>query len=174
MSDLSDQISGFQRQWMDQQQQVMSKWFNALQGMGGGTAPDTWQQALDVIEEQVGSTLDIQRQSLMTLAENAENVDGVPESITQWIQQMEAGIAQWNDLQQQLWHTWFDMLRSVAPARENPGDKLVKDWQDFAKRAMEIQENWFSTLAEIQPDTKKSTRKKSSKTTSSGTQADNG
>ena len=170
MSDWSNQITDFQQKWLEQQQQMVDDWLKTLQGGGGGAPPNTWQQAIDVIEQQVTSVLNLQKQSLMALAENTEQVSGTPEPMTQWVQQIEAGIEEWNDVQQRLLQTWFDMLRASSPADEKPVDMLVKSWQEFANQAMEIQEQWLSGWADMQPGTKKATRKKSVKSTSSGGQ----
>lgn len=160
MSDWSRQITDFQQKWLEEQQQLLDDWLKTLQGAGGGTPPGTWQQAIDAIEQQVNSALDFQKHSLMALAENSGQVEGTPESLVQWIHQIEEGIEQWNDVQHRLWQTWFDMLRAASPVDEKPGDIMMKNWQEMANQAMEFQEQWLSSWADIQPKSGKTTRKK--------------
>ncbi len=163
MSDLPNQVSDFQKKWMDQQQKWMNDWLETLQSMGGGAPNDTWQQTLDVMEQQVKSALDAQRKSLVTLAENAQHTEGSPESIKQWTQKMEEGMVQWNDMQQQLWSTWFNTLRSSSPGKAQPEDILANNWRDFANRAVEIQEQWLSAWEGMQPAAAKPAGKKATK-----------
>lgn len=170
MADFSEQISGFQRQWMEQQQKWMNDWLKTLQSTGGGTPSETWRQALDAMEQQVKTALDVQRHSLMTLAENTERSEGMPEPMTQSLHRMEEAILQWNDMQQELWHAWFDLLRSSAPTEEQPGERVVKNWQNFADRAMEIQKQWFSAWKGGQPTAGKSAGEKAAEESPSSTQ----
>lgn len=156
MTNWSDQISGLQLKWVEQQQDLLNNWLKTLHQVGSASTPTPWQQAIDVLEKQVNSTLDAQKQSLMTLAKNSEQAEGMPEQMLPWLQQMEEGIDLWNDMQHELWHTWFDMLRTTSPIEEQPGDVLLKNWQEFTNRAMEIQEQWVSGWEKAQSKSGKS------------------
>ena len=145
MSEWPNQISELQRKWMEQQQQLLNNWLSSLQSTGASTPPNVWQEAIDLLELQVNSALEAQKQSLKAVAENAKHAEGVPEPLTQWCHQVEAGIDMWNDMQQRLWQVWFDTLRTTAaPTVKSPGETLVKNWQDMANRARSIQEQWLS------------------------------
>ena len=138
------QITELQRKWVEQQQQLLNDWLGTLQNAGVSATPNAWREAIDVIEQQVYSALDAQKQSLKTLIENTEKVEGVPEPITHLVHQLEDGIELWNDVQLRLWQVWFDMLRTSAPVPQNPAETLISNWQDMAQRAMSIQEQWLS------------------------------
>lgn len=170
MPDWSDQIAEYQRQWTEQQQHLLNDWLKAVQGAGTGTPPDTWQKAINAIEQQVNNALDAQKQSLTALAKNAESVGSVPEPFTQWVQQMEQGIGQWSDIQQRLWKVWFDMLRSTAPTGQQPGEIFANSWRDMMQRATSIQTQWLSGWPG--QDTHANTRKKAMKTSASRQAAD--
>lgn len=144
MPEWTDQIAEFQQTWVKQQQQLLTDWLGSLQKAGAGTPPDAWRQAVDIMEQQVNSALDAQKRSLMALAENAAQAEGVPESFTQWSRQLEVGIEEWTGMQHKLWQVWFDMIRTAAPREETPTEALLKNWQDMAQRAMSIQEQWLS------------------------------
>jgi len=166
MANWSDQLSGLQLQWVEQQQELLNNWLKTLNKVGSVSSPTPWQQAIDILEKQVNSTLDAQKQSLMTLAENSEEAEGVPEQMVPWFQQIEEGIDLWNDMQHQLWRVWFDMLRTAPPVDEQPGETLLKNWQEFTNKAMEIQEQWLSNWENVQSEAGKSAGKKSSEPTS--------
>jgi hypothetical protein len=145
MSEWPNQISELQGKWVEQQQKLLTDWLASMKSAGGSTPPNVWREAIDILEQQVNSALDAQKQSLKVLAENAKHVEGAPEPLTQWCHQLEAGMEMWNDMQQRLWQVWFDTLRTTAaPAVQSPGETLVRNWQEMAQRAKSIQEQWLS------------------------------
>jgi hypothetical protein len=142
----TDQLAEFQRQWVEQQQQLLNNWLASLQSGGRGTAQNNWRTALDIIEQQINSALDAQKRSLVALIESAERVAGMPEPMAQGLHQLEEGIDRWNDVQRQLWQVWFDTLRATsAPVPQTPGEMMFRNWQEMADRARSIQEQWLST-----------------------------
>ena len=144
MLEWDDQASEFQRNWVKQQQELLGDWLGALQNAGAGQPASMWQEAVAVMEQQVNSALNNQKQSLLKLVDNTRQVEGVPEAFSQWVQQLEQGLELWTDVQQRLWQVWFDMLRTTTPAAETPGETLVKNWQEMARQAASIQEQWLS------------------------------
>lgn len=173
MANWSDQISGLQQQWVEQQQGLLNDWLKMLHKVGGVSSATPWQQAIDVLEKQVNSTLDAQKKSLMTLAKNTEDAEGLSKQMLPWFNHFEDGIDLWNDMQHQLWHIWFDMLRTTPPVEEQPSDVLLKNWQEFTNRAMEIQEQWLSSWEKTQSNAGKSTGSNTG-VTSSGSQSKSG
>ena len=83
---------------------------------------------------------------MLSLAENADNLDGAPEPVTQWFHQLEESVELWTDVQERLWKVWFDMLRTTVPSAQTPGETLLKTWEDMVHRAMSVQEEWMSRL----------------------------
>jgi len=144
MSEWPEQIAEFQRTWVNQQQKMMTDWLESLQSPGADASPATWRKATDVMEKQVTSALDAQKQSLMAFAEKVEGVEGAPEAFTQAMTQLEEGIELWADVQRRLWKVWFDMLRATVPVPQTPGDAMLENWQDMVKQSMSIQEQWLS------------------------------
>ena len=145
MSEWPNQITEFQRNWVEQQQKLMSDWLDSMKNAAGDPAQASWRKAADVMEQQVDSALDAQKRSLMAFAEGMEKVEGAPEAFTQAVKQLEAGLEQWAEVQHRMWHVWFDMIRAAAPAPQTPGQAMVKSWEDMVKRTMSIQEQWLST-----------------------------
>lgn len=144
MADWPNQIAEFQRQWVNQQQKLLTDWLETLQRTGADTPSNIWRGAVDVMERQINSALDTQKRSLMKLAANTRQVEGVPEALIQPIHQLEKGIELWTQVQQRLWKTWFETLRTTAPAAETPDQTLIRNWQEMARQAMSIQEEWLS------------------------------
>jgi len=131
---------------MEQQQKFLSDWLGALQGAGAVGTNNAWKQSVSAVEQQINGFLDLQKQSLMAVAGNLEQVEGTPEAYTHWVQQLEEGLDMWADMQHRLWEVWFDMLRSMEPVTGAPGNMPVMDWQDMAERAMSLQQQWLSDL----------------------------
>jgi len=147
MSDWPDQISEFQRNWVEQQQKLLSDWLESMQGAGGDSARASWRKAADVMEQQVESALDAQKRSLAAFAENMENVEGAPDTFGDAVKQLEDGIEQWAEVQQRMWRVWFDMLRAAAPMPQTPAEAMMDSWEDMVKRTMSVQEEWLSKLS---------------------------
>jgi hypothetical protein len=177
MLEWEEQISELQQNWVKQQQELLGDWLGTLQNAAPDKPANMWQDAVAVMEQQVNSVLDIQKQSLLSLAENSTHIQGMPDSYNQSIHQLEQGLERWTEIQQRLWQVWFDMLRSTAPAAQTPGESLVKNWQDMARRAISIQEQWLSnwmgprTAAEKKPretPSKSSTARRSTRAGGNG------
>lgn len=163
MSDWPDQISELQRNWVAQQQKLLSDWLDGMKGAGGGAAGSGWRQAADVMEQQVDSALEAQKQSLLALAENMENVEGAPETFSQAVKQLEEGVEQWTEVQHKMWRVWFDMMRAASPAPQTPGGAAMEHWEDMVKRTMSIQDQWLSKSADTQSPTGGAAKKKAKK-----------
>lgn len=169
MTDWSDQIAEFQRNWVQQQQKLMTDWLESMKSAGGSASAPDWRQAADVMEQQVNSALDAQKHSLRAVAEKMESVEGTPKELNQAVKQLEEGIERWAEMQQEMWQVWFDMLRDASPKPQNPGEAMMKSWEDMAKRTMSIQEQWLSswTGAEspaAEPQAKQAKKKAKKKT----------
>lgn len=170
MTDWSDHIAQFQRNWVEQQQKLMTDWLESMKSAGGGASAPDWRQAADVMEQQVNSALDAQKRSLRAVAEKMETVEGAPKELNQAVKQLEDGIERWTEIQQEMWQVWFDMLRNASPKPQSPGEAALKSWEDMAKRTMSIQEQWLSSwtgagaAAADEPQAKQAKKKTKKKT----------
>lgn len=162
MAEWPNQIADFQRTWVEQQQKMMSDWLDSMQNASSEASPPSWRKAADVMEKQLNSALDTQKQSLLAITENMENVEGVPDAFVQAVNQLEKGIELWSEVQQRLWKVWFDMLRSTAPTPQTPGEAMLESWQDMVRKTMSMQEQWLSNWTDLEAKSGGSSRKKTS------------
>jgi hypothetical protein len=146
MTDWTRQVSEFQRAWLGQQQKFLLNWLGTLQNAGSTKQHNVWEQSVSTVEQQVNHALDMQKQTLMAIVENLEQVEGAPQAYTHWVRHLEEGLDMWADMQHRLWEAWFDMLRSVKPAAQSPGKTPVMGWQEMAERAVSLQQQWLSDL----------------------------
>jgi len=151
MTDWTQQIADFQRSCLEQQQQMLSGWFGTLQKAGNGAPNNVWRQALDSLEQQVNGALDTQHQSFKALLKTIEQAGNGSAELAHWERQAEAGMSFWNNMQHQLWRTWFEMLRDAAPARQEPAELLTQNWQKMMQQTMAMQEQWLSNWGGGQP-----------------------
>ena len=163
MTDWSDQITEFQRSCTDQQQQLLAGWFGALQKAGTGTPQNVWRQSIDTLEQQVNGALDAQQLSFKALLTTVEHASNASPEAARWEQQAAAGIGLWTDMQHRLWKTWFDMVRNASPAKQQPGEMLAQNWQDFIQRTADMQEQWLSSWTGGLPGSKGPSGKRSKK-----------
>lgn len=162
MTDWTQQITEFQRMWMDQQQKLMSNWFDTLQQAGAASTHAAWKQAVDTMEQQVNTVLDNERKSLKMLVEHAREIENTPKELSEWERQIEQGIDTWTDLQQRVWLLWFDMLRKTVP-REQPGDMFARRWGETVQSFMEMQEQWLSDWKSLSEGRGRSSRSKAAR-----------
>ena len=106
---------------------------------------------IDANELQINSILDTQQKLLSVLINTLGNTGNLSPETAQWTRQMEQGIDLWIDVQHRLWEVWFDMLRNASPGNQEPGELIIKNLQDIAERAVEIQEQWLSAWPDDQP-----------------------
>lgn len=165
MTEWSDQITELQRNWVEQQQELLNGWLDSMKSAGGSSLRASWRKAADVMEQQVTSALDAQKQSLLSFVENMENIENAPDGLTLAVNQLEENIEQWAEVQRGIWKVWFDTLRSTAPAPQTPGEALMENWEDMVKRTMSIQEEWLSKWTDLQAPKKGSTKSGSAKKT---------
>jgi hypothetical protein len=147
MTSTAEQITEFQRNWLEQQQELMGNWFGTLQKAAESNTPETtWTEAIDTLEKQVDSALEMQQRSITTLLKTVEDsLDGTFDT-DQLEQQLEEGVNLWTDVQHQLWEIWFEMLRHASPVDPQSNVTLARNWQDFVDRAMDIQKQAFSGM----------------------------
>lgn len=169
MPEWPSQITDFQRTWVEQQQKMMNDWLESMRGAGSDASPASWRKAADVMEKQVNSALDTQKDSLMAIAENMENLEGAPDAYAQAVNQLEQGIELWAEVQHRLWKVWFDMLRATSPVPQTPGEAMLESWQDMVRKSMTIQEQWLSNWTNAAGGTGGTSRKKGSKSSGSAT-----
>lgn len=145
MSEWPNQITEYQRNWVEQQQKLLTDWLETMKNATGDPSRASWRKAADLMEQQVDSGLDAQKSSLMAFAQSMEKVEGAPEVFTQAVKQLEEGLEQWAEVQHRMWHVWFDMVRAAAPAPQTPGQAMIENWEDMVKRTMAIQTEWLSS-----------------------------
>lgn len=133
------------RSWVDMQNQLLST-FNT--GVAGATTPSAWQQALDAWKTVVDSHLDAQAQWAARWAEQAP--DGKENEA--WAAQGQAMLGAWMNTSRQLWGKWFDMARTMDPAKAawsgtgvGAGADALRAWQDMARQMSEAQNAWLKT-----------------------------
>ncbi len=147
MTSTAEQITEFQRNWLEQQQELMSNWFGTMQKAAESNTPNTtWTEAIDTLEKQVDSVLEMQQQSITTLLKTVEDSLDDTFDTEQLEHQLEEGINLWTDVQHRLWEVWFDMLRHASPVDQLSSVTLASNWQEFVDRTMDIQKQAFSSL----------------------------
>jgi hypothetical protein len=147
MTSTAEQITEFQRNWLEQQQELMSNWFGTLQKAAESNTPKTtWTEAIDTLEKQVDSALEMQQRSITTLLKTVEDSLDDTFDTDQLEQQLEEGVNIWTDVQHRLWEVWFEMLRHASPVEQLSNITFAKNWQEFVDQTMDIQKQAFSGI----------------------------
>jgi hypothetical protein len=152
----SDKVQDMMQTWTKTQQKLWSGWLETMQSVGQAPGNQVLDKAIDTWQESVNNTLDAQSKWMQTWAESLKSVKGAPEPLADWGRRSQESMQSWNEAQRQLWENWFQLLKKSAPGTipTSPEDaeKLLKEWQVSARKAMESQievmSSWFKSEVE--------------------------
>jgi len=152
--------------WTDSQKKVWENWTDAMKGFGTTPNTEMWGKTLDTWQTMVKNGLDTQGQWTKTMVDNVTKIEGVPAPVVEMTKQSQEMNARWNEMQQQMWNNWFDLVKKMDPSTfakfgGEDGKNLFQTWQDSMQQMMKTQTEWVNTAATATKDAvKKATDKK--------------
>lgn len=150
MMDWAEQTEEMMKTWTETQKNMWDNWLEMVQqGTGQTQAAELWQKTIETWENTVKSSLDTQMEWINTWAEKLNQTEGVSDEMTEWTKQAQNMSKRWNETQQQLWQSWFDMVKKADPVKMagawgEESQKAFKAWQESAQKAMDSQMEWAS------------------------------
>jgi hypothetical protein len=149
MIDWTKQTEEMTKSWFDAQKKLWDNWLVPGQKFEKGQVAEMWNKSIDTWEEAVKNVLNVQKEWTRLWADNFKAVEGMPKEAIEWIQQGQEMTKQWNEAQQQLWDSWFTLLKKVEPSQvQLTGDlseesqKMFKTWQEATQKVMGAQAEW--------------------------------
>ena len=117
------------------------------QSFGKTQATDSWRRTIDMWEESVKKSLQLQMEWSKLWAENSISVKGTPKEFHEWARQGQEMMSRWAETQMQLWTAWFEMVKKLDPtplggSAEKDSDKMLHMWQDNLKNLLNAQAEW--------------------------------
>ena len=157
--DWSKQAEETVKTWTETQQKMWNSWLETVgQVSVPSQATEVWQKTLETWEGAVKNTLDAQAEWAQMWAESFKTTSGIPKEIVEWAQQAQEMNKHWSDAQQQLWQSWFEVVRKIDPAKmgetwDKEGQKVFKAWQESAQKLTEEQLKWARKWTAEQTET---------------------
>lgn len=149
--DWSDKVQDMMQSWTRTQQRMWSSWLETMQGPRRSLSKELWERTVDTWQESVDNTLEAQSGWMQTWAESLKELQGSPESVTEWANRSQQGMKHWQETQKRLWRKWFELLRKTPPgAPPNSPEEveaLLAAWQASAREALEAQIDMVSAWA---------------------------
>ena len=132
------------KMWSDTQQKMLSNWLGSMQSLTGQQTEGVWTKTLDTWEQAVSNMLETQAQWARLWAGTVTATKGTPKQAVDSANQFKEMTERWVQFQKDLWQSWFETVRKVAPAAgsQTPQD-AVKLWQDTLQKAMDDQLAWM-------------------------------
>lgn len=146
--------------WTETQQKMWDGWLKTVgQSAAPTQATEVWQNAVETWEGAVKNTLEAQSEWTRMWVESLTESSNVPKEVTEWAKQAQEMSQRWSDAQQQLWQSWFEIIRKIDPAKmggawDKEAQKLFQTWQESTQKLMEAQLKWAKTWSPDKVKTK--------------------
>jgi hypothetical protein len=146
--DWTKQTEEVVKSWTETQKKMWDNWLKTVQqGPEQFQVANVWQKTLETWEETVKNTMSAQAEWMKMWTDGFDQQQGIPEEAIQWVKQAQTMNKQWADIQQQMWQSWFELVKKVDPAKmsdslDAEGKKAFAVWQETADKVMEAQEKW--------------------------------
>ncbi|MCB0154420.1 MAG: hypothetical protein KDF65_06440 [Anaerolineae bacterium] len=146
--DWTKQTEEVVKSWTETQKKMWDSWLKTVQqGPEQFQVANVWQKTMETWEETVKNTMAAQGEWMQMWVDGFEKQKGMPEEATQWVKQAQTMNKQWTDIQQQMWDSWFELVKKADPAKmteslDSEGKKAFAAWQESAEKVMEAQEKW--------------------------------
>ena len=133
--------------WTETQKTMWEEWMKATQSFGKTQATDSWKRTVDVWEESVKKSLNLQMECSKVWADSFTSAKGTPKEFQEWARQGQEMMSRWVETQMQLWTAWFEMVKrldptSVSGSAEKDSDNMLNMWQDNLKKLLNAQAEW--------------------------------
>ncbi|HRV93569.1 MAG TPA: hypothetical protein P5526_15525 [Anaerolineae bacterium] len=157
MMDWTKQSQEMFKSWTDTQKQMWDSWLQVVQ-KGGQPFQNNeiWQKTLETWENTVNSTLATQSEWMKKWTGTLSSQQNVPQEFVKWADQTQGMLEQWTGTQQQLWDSWFEMMKKADISKfgesfDLEGIKAFESWQESAKKIQEAQEQMIKMWTSSQP-----------------------
>lgn len=144
--------------WTDTQKKLWSAWAEAAEQQAGqAQLAETWRKAVDTWEAAVKNGLETQNAVMRSAADSASAAPGVPRDLLDWAEQTRALGARWTEAQNELWESWFGMVRKAVPVKmlgtiDDENQKLFAAWQESVEKVSAAQSAWAQMWTERAAD----------------------
>ncbi|NDJ76537.1 MAG: hypothetical protein GYB65_09780 [Chloroflexi bacterium] len=146
------------KMWSDTQQKMWANWMDSMKEFSQPQGPGVWEKTLETWQSAVENMLETQAQWIRLWAGSLAASGSAPKEMVDGAIRLRDMSERWTKFQQELWSTWFEMVRTMdwfnqPQDQETPQPFQV--WQDMFKKAMDSQmewaNSWIATFSEEPP-----------------------
>lgn len=161
-TDWTKQTEEMVNMWTSTQQRVYGSWLETMQKVTQ-PEPPAWERTLSLWQTSVENMLKSQADWTKSWADQMAKQQGLPAETAEWLDQVNKMTDQFVALQTDLWKGWFEMSRSLDPARlaqdmpnkfYTEGQKATQAWQDHMQKVMDAQAEYMKQWAATAKSTK--------------------
>ena len=140
--------------WTEAQKKIWSGWVEtAERNSGQAQMADTWRQAVDTWEGIVKKSLDAQLEWSQRASDSVGALPNMPKDLVDWSKQTQELGARWNEAQQQLWDSYFGLVKKAVPVKmlgtfDDENQQLFRAWQESVEKIVDAQAHWSKMWAE--------------------------
>ena len=147
MADWTQQTQQITQSWIDAQKTVWDNWLGFSKQFDTTQTTDVWSKSISLWEEAVQKTLEAQVDWTRVWADRVKGVTGVSTEMTDLLRQYQELTTRWCEAQQQVWESWFSLLRSMKPGQTGgdlfkEGQKVLTTWQETTQKLIDAQGEW--------------------------------
>jgi polyhydroxyalkanoate synthesis regulator protein len=148
MTDWTKQTEEMFKAWSEAQKKITESWAENVKGLGGAQSGELWEKALATWEETLEKSTKTQAEWTQKWIESLKSMQGMPEQAVASTERFQEMTQRWAAMQEQFWSNWFEMLRSLEPAKfsEKWGEAFQNPfqvWQNATKKVMDAQAEWL-------------------------------
>lgn len=140
--------------WTDVQKKIWGGWLETAERHSGqAQTAEVWRQAVDTCEGIVKKNLDAQLEWSQRAADSLSALPNMPKDLVDWSKQTQELGVHWNDAQQQLWNSYFGLVRKAVPVKmlgtfDDENQRLFRAWQESVENIVQAQNHWAEMWAE--------------------------
>ena len=141
--------------WSDTQQKMLANWLDSMKDFMQPQAAGVWDKTLEAWERAIDNMLESQAQWARLWAGSVTATKGISKEMVEGATQLKDMTERWTEFQQDLWHSWFEMVHKLdwskmAESQDVP--PVFQAWKTALQKAMDSQMEWVNAWVSDQAD----------------------
>jgi hypothetical protein len=135
------------RAWSDTQQKMLTTWLDSMKGFMQPQAAGVWEKTLEAWERAIENMLESQAEWARMWAGSVTATKGVSKDVVESATQLKEMTERWTEFQQELWHSWFEMVHTLDWSKVAEGQDIppvFRTWKTALTKAMDRQMEWVN------------------------------
>jgi hypothetical protein len=150
MTNWTQQTEEAFKAWSEAQKKIMDNWAEAVKGLSGSQQAEMWQKTLAAWDDMMRKSMATQANLTQSWLNQFQGLEGMPAQAKDATQQFQEISRRWGSTQEQLWESWFKMLKGFDPSQFSAKwlealQPPIQAWQQATKQVIDTQAEWLRT-----------------------------